>query len=169
MNWWIPGFIFWCHEQVIFYPSLHRQVKSTWCTNNLYFYQKATAFNNNFLVKDNLFWSKMKKKVKKPQHFLLPKEINGDQNIRSHYRSLSFLSESEAINLHSGGCDLTFCYWHQRMVWTTNYGHTKAKISKSLRPKFKSQSQIDSWDVDIKAWLNNGNMEKELTLPSNKL
>ena len=34
----------------------------------------------------------------------------------------------------------------------TDYGHTKAKsLCNSLRPKFKSQSQINIWDVDIEA------------------
>ena len=38
------------------------------------------------------------------------------------------------------------------MVVVTDYGHTKAKsLSNYLRPKFKSQSQINIWGVDIKA------------------
>ena len=41
-----------------------------------------------------------------------------------------------------------------RIQKPTDYGHTKAKsLSNSLRPKLKSQSQINSWDVDIKAYL----------------
>ena len=37
----------------------------------------------------------------------------------------------------------------------TDYGYTKTKSLNSLRPKFKfkSQSQINIWDVDIKSKL----------------
>ena len=39
------------------------------------------------------------------------------------------------------------------LVFSTDYGHLKGKslILCALRPKFKSQSQIDVWDLDIKA------------------
>jgi hypothetical protein len=39
-----------------------------------------------------------------------------------------------------------------------NYGQAKAK--NSLRPKFKSQSQIDIWDVDTAGIVYKGWLEK---------
>ena len=58
------------------------------------------------------------------------------------------------------------------ILWPKDHGHTKAvHIPNSLSPKFKTQSQIHIWDVDIKAWCfcrNNGwimeNMDKGLGL-----
>ena len=35
--------------------------------------------------------------------------------------------------------------------WITNYEDTKVKSPNLLQPKFKTQSQIDTWDLDIKA------------------
>ena len=44
--------------------------------------------------------------------------------------------------------------------WITNYEDTKVKSPNLLQPKFKTQSQIDTWDLDIKAqgffFRNNG-------------
>ena len=50
---------------------------------------------------------------------------------------------------------------HSKMGPFTDYGHTKAKSPNSLRPKFKSHSKINVWELDIKTeWFNKGIMDK---------
>ena len=67
-----------------------------------------------------------------------------DQNF--NFRKISWNQKGDQIQmqLDEGVHPIT----HYLTKPTTDYGHTKAK---SLRPKFKSQSQISIYDVDVKA------------------